>query len=233
MDTQQLQCIVEAALMASESPLNLDRLAALFVADDQQGVASKDEIRTALERLRDAYTARGVELVETGSGFRFQTRTEFAPWVNRLWEARRPRYSRALLETLAIIAYKQPITRGEIEDIRGVAVSTNIIRTLLDREWIKEAGHRDVPGRPALLTTTREFLDYFGLKRLGDLPTLTELRDLDAINFDLFSAEQTVGNASAPASQNAPMAVGAAAVSIGVAVAGEPAITGAVETENE
>jgi segregation and condensation protein B len=123
--------------------------------------------------------------VEVGSGFRINVGADFAPWISRLWEERPPRYSRALMETLALIAYRQPITRGEIEDIRGVSVSSSIVKTLMEREWVREVGHRDVPGKPALLATTREFLNYFGLKSLDELPTLAEIKDLDSINCEL------------------------------------------------
>ncbi len=145
----------------------------------------KSELRAAIDALREDYVDRSIELIETGAGFRVNVRSEYAQWVSRLWEERPPRYSRAMLETLALIAYRQPVTRGEIEDVRGVSVSSNIIKTLMERDWIKEVGHRDVPGRPALLATTKEFLNYFGLKSLNDLPTLSEIKDLDSINCEL------------------------------------------------
>jgi segregation and condensation protein B len=145
----------------------------------------KDELKEALDRLQQDYAERALELVEVASGFRFQVRQSMEPWVSRLWEEKPARYSRALLETLALIAYRQPITRAEIEDVRGVSVSSSIIKTLQDREWIRVVGHRDVPGRPAVYGTTREFLDYFGLKSLDELPTLAELRDIDSINAEL------------------------------------------------
>jgi len=180
---EQIRNIVEAALLASGQNLNIDRLLTLF--GDEPVPPGRDQIRTALSELQEMYQGRGIELRETASGFRLQVRQEMAPWVGKLWEERPQRYSRALLETLAIIAYRQPITRGEIEAIRGVAVSSNIIRTLLEREWIRIVGHRDVPGRPGLYATTRKFLDHFNLKSLNDLPTLAELRDLDEISAEL------------------------------------------------
>jgi segregation and condensation protein B len=146
-------------------------------------------LREALGELQRDYAERGVELREVASGFRFQTRREFASQLNKLWDSSAPRYSRALLETLAIIAYRQPVTRGEIEAIRGVAVNTNIIRTLLERDWIHVAGQRDVPGRPSIYVTTSTYLDYFSLRSLGDLPRLAELRDIDDLNRDLFADE--------------------------------------------
>jgi len=192
MTTEQLKYILEAALLAAESPLGVEQLHALFVTEGEEA-PEREQIRGALGELQGDYAGRGVELVEVASGFRFQVRKEFAPWVNRLWEDRPPKYSRALLETLAIIAYRQPITRAEIEDIRGVSVSSSILKTLIEREWIRVAGHRDVPGRPAVYATTRQFLDYFNLKGLSDLPTLAELRDLDEINPDLFAVAPVQG----------------------------------------
>jgi segregation and condensation protein B len=174
--------IVEAALMAAGRPLSLDQMLDLFQDDARP---DKSELRAAIDALRDDYVDRSIELIETGAGFRINVRAEYAQWVSRLWEERPPRYSRAMLETLALIAYRQPVTRGEIEDIRGVSVSSNIIKTLMERDWIKEVGHRDVPGKPALLATTKDFLNYFGLKSLNDLPTLSEIKDLDSINREL------------------------------------------------
>jgi segregation and condensation protein B len=156
----------------------------LGLFDEQDGPA-REELQTALQSLQLDYQERGIELVEVAGGYRVQVRQELAPWVARLWEEKPARYSRALLETLALIAYRQPITRGEIEDIRGVAVSTNIVKTLTEREWIRIVGHRDVPGRPALYATTRKFLDYFGLRSLNDLPTLAEIRDPELLGDDL------------------------------------------------
>ncbi|MBT3014028.1 MAG: SMC-Scp complex subunit ScpB [Candidatus Thiodiazotropha sp. (ex Lucina aurantia)] len=181
-DEERLKQIVEAALLAAGRPLNLDQLQSLF---PEQEAPDKKQLREVLAQLSDDYQGRGIEITEVGSGFRIQVRAEFSPWVSKLWAERPPKYSRALLETLALIAYRQPITRGEIEDVRGVSVSTNIIKTLTEREWVRVVGHRDVPGKPALYATTREFLDYFNLKSLNELPTLAEIRDLDSINREL------------------------------------------------
>jgi segregation and condensation protein B len=159
----------------------------LFVGDiDQPG---KDDIRKAIQELVEKYQHGGMELKQVASGYRFQVRADYEVWVARLWEQKPPRYSRALMETLALIAYRQPITRGEIEDIRGVSVSTNIIKTLQERDWVKSLGHKEVPGRPTLYGTTREFLDYFNLKTLNELPTLAEIRDIDQFNPE-FTFEQ-------------------------------------------
>ena len=179
---QKLKQIIEAALLAAGRPLSLDELLALFAGSEQQ---ERKAVREALDELSADYEGRGIEVREVGSGFRIQVRSEFAPWISRLWSERPPRYSRALMETLALIVYRQPITRGEIEEIRGVSVSSNIIRTLMEREWVRVVGQRDVPGRPSLYASTKKFLDYFGLKSLSDLPTLAEIRDLDSINQEL------------------------------------------------
>lgn len=170
--------------MVATTPLSINRLAALL--DMGRETPDRDQIRAAIAQLQQDYEGRGVELKEVASGYRIQSRQAYAEWVNRLFDERPPRYSRALLETLAIIAYRQPITRGEIEEIRGVSVSSNIVKTLQEREWIRVVGHRDVPGKPALLATTKEFLDYFNLKKLSDLPTLAEIKDFENINPDLF-----------------------------------------------
>lgn len=173
MSDMQLRNIVEAALLAAGRPLPLADLAALF---DEVERPAAGELRAALGELAAAYEGRALQLVETASGWRVQVRAEYAPHVSRLWPERPPKYSRALLETLALIAYRQPITRAEIELVRGVAVNPNILRTLTERNWVRVVGHRDVPGRPELLGTTREFLDYFGLKSLDQLPSLAELK---------------------------------------------------------
>lgn len=173
MTLPQIKNIIEAALMVSERPLTLERLMTLFKPLEIDG-SLYEQVKQALGELRQEYTGRGIELKEVASGFRFQARAELSPWLNQLWEERSPRYSRALLETLAIIAYRQPITRGEIEALRGVSVSSPIIRTLLEREWIRIVGHREVPGRPAVYVTTPQFLDYFNLKSLAELPLLSE-----------------------------------------------------------
>jgi segregation and condensation protein B len=181
-DATALKPIIEAALLAAGRPLDLDALAGLFEEGEGPDHAA---LREALEALQLDYEGRGIELREVASGWRVQVRAVYAPWVSRLWEEKPGRYSRALMETLAIIAYRQPITRGEIEDIRGVAVSTHIVKTLLERDWVRVVGQRDVPGRPSLYATTRQFLDYFGLKGLDDLPTLAELRDFESLDGEL------------------------------------------------
>ena len=178
MEQDKLKNIVEAALLAAQQPLTLPMLAALFA--DEEAVSHAD-LAQALAALQNDCGGRGVELVEVASGFRYQVREDVHPWVARLWSERQTRYSRALLETLALIAYRQPITRGEIEQIRGVSVASSIMRTLEEREWIRVVGYRDVPGKPALFGTTRNFLDYFNLKSLDQLPTLAEIRDLEDI----------------------------------------------------
>ena len=179
---QQLKNIIEAALLAAGEPLNVERLHSLF---EEEGRPEKKAIVAAIEALQADCEGRGIELRELGSGYRYQARSEVSRWVSRLWEERAPRYSRALLETLALVAYRQPITRAEIEDIRGVAVSSSIMKTLLERGWVRIIGHRDVPGRPGLYASTKEFLDYFNLKSLDELPTLSELKDIDKINAEL------------------------------------------------
>jgi segregation and condensation protein B len=190
MDSKQLKNIIEAALLAAGRPLNVDKLQALFSAAEQP---ARQEVRAAIMELQADYAERGIEITEVASGFRIQVKAAMAPALEKLWEERPPRYSRALLETLSIIAYRQPVTRGEIENIRGVAVSTNIVRTLLERSWIRVVGHRDVPGRPAMFGTTREFLDYFDLKKLDDLPPLSELKDFDKLNVQLDLPDGEVG----------------------------------------
>ncbi|TQU04903.1 SMC-Scp complex subunit ScpB [Xanthomonas perforans] len=175
MDQALITRIIEAALLASSQPLTLAQLQGLFPEEEP---APPGSVERALELLREACAERGVELVEVASGFRFQVKADVHGWVARLWTERRTKYTRATLETLALIAYRQPITRGEIEQVRGVAVSSNIIQALEEREWIRVVGHRDVPGKPALFGTTKGFLDYFGLKRLDELPPLSELKDI-------------------------------------------------------
>lgn len=171
-----VKAIIEAALLSAGEPLNLERLSSLFTEDERPAA---DEIRAVLAGLAGEWEGRPLELKQVGSGWRFQVRRELAPWIGRLSEERAPRYSRALLETLALIVYRQPITRAGIEEIRGVTVSSQIIRTLLDRDWIRVVGHRDVPGKPALFGTTKKFLDYFNLKSLGELPPLADIQPLD------------------------------------------------------
>jgi segregation and condensation protein B len=178
--------IIEGALLAAGRPLTVVQLAELF---EEYERPENTMIREALKEVAEHCESRGFELQEVASGFRFQVRQSLSPWVARLWHERPQKYSRALLETLALIAYRQPITRGEIEEIRGVAVSSNIIKTLHEREWVRVVGHRDVPGRPAMYATTRQFLDYFSLKSLDQLPALAEIRDLETLNAELGFSE--------------------------------------------
>ncbi|MBT6481379.1 MAG: SMC-Scp complex subunit ScpB [Gammaproteobacteria bacterium] len=180
----KVKMIVEGLLLAAGRPLTLDNIIQVFSKDEQP---DRKELIAVMESIAEECDGRGFELKEVASGYRFQVKQELSEWVAKLWEERPPRYTRALLETLALVAYRQPITRGDIEEIRGVGVSSNIIRTLLDREWIRVVGHRDVPGRPAMFATTKQFLDYFNLKSLQDLPPLSEIRDLaeDEPEFDL------------------------------------------------
>jgi segregation and condensation protein B len=194
MSETGLTQIIEGALLAAGRPLTVAQLANLF---EEQERPENTAIREALEEVSARCEDRGFELQEVSSGFRFQVRQSLSPWVARLWHERPQRYSRALLETLALIAYRQPITRGEIEEIRGVAVSSNIIKTLHEREWIRVVGHRDVPGRPAMYATTRQFLDYFNLKNLDQLPALAEIRDLDTLNAELGFSESPVDQGDA------------------------------------
>jgi segregation and condensation protein B len=179
MELQKLKNILEAVLLAADKPLDVKFFQTLFEADiDRPGA---DEIHQALESLSRDYQGRGIRLNEVASGYRMQVVEDYALWVSRLWEEKPQRYSRALLETLVLIAYRQPITRGEIEEIRGVSVSTQITKTLMERDWIRVLGHKDVPGKPAMYGTTRSFLDYFNLKTLDELPPLSEIKDLDKI----------------------------------------------------
>jgi segregation and condensation protein B len=175
MDENEIKHVVEAALLAAGRPLTLDRLAEIFAA--KGGGPDRATLKRVLEALAADYQGRGIELKEVASGYRIQVKRAMSDWLQPLWEERAPRYTRALLETLALVAYRQPITRAEIEEVRGVVVSTNIVRTLLERNWIRVVGHRDVPGKPAMFGTTKDFLDYFGLKKLEDLPTLAEIKD--------------------------------------------------------
>lgn len=191
-DSSTLVQIVEGALLAAGKPLAVQQLAELF---DEPERPSNGDIREALAAVGERCAGRGFELVEVASGYRFQVRQSLAPWVGRLWQERPQKYSRALLETLALIAYRQPITRGEIEEIRGVAVSSNIIKTLQEREWVRVVGHRDVPGRPAMYATTRQFLDYFNLRNLDQLPPLAEIRDLETLNAELGFADAVAAGA--------------------------------------
>jgi len=179
MSLEKMQAIIEAAIMVAGHPVTVVSLQNLFPEDARPNAADIKTILAALQE-RHQHENSGIELQEVASGFRFQAKAELSPWLSKLWEERAPRYSRAFLETLVIIAYKQPLTRGEIEEIRGVTVSSNIMKTLQEREWIRVIGYREVPGRPAIYGTTKEFLDYFNLKALSDLPTLAEFKDLAA-----------------------------------------------------
>ena len=181
MESLPLKQIIEGAILAAEAPLSIDQLMQLFEDDEPERL----DVRDVLQEIEQDCEGRGFELKQVASGYRFQVRSSYGEWVSRLWKEKPPRYSRALLETLALIAYKQPITRGDVEEIRGVAVSTNIMRTLLEREWVRIVGHRDVPGHPALYATTKSFLDYFNLRNLDELPSLSEIKDLTQVNEEL------------------------------------------------
>ncbi|MFT6791497.1 MAG: segregation and condensation protein B [Cellvibrionaceae bacterium] len=189
MESKDIQRIIEAAMLAYSQPLSVDKLQSLFAEDHlgpgEQQLPEKAAILEVLEQLAQSCEGRGFELKQVSTGWRFQIRENMARWVNRLWQEKPPRYSRALLETLAIIAYRQPVTRGDIEDIRGVSVSSAIIKTLAEREWIKVVGQRDVPGRPSLYATTRSFLDYFNLQNLEQLPPLKELDNSESEDLQL------------------------------------------------
>jgi segregation and condensation protein B len=190
MELKKLKNILEAVLLAAERSMTVPQLEALFELDEER--PTRDEIRKALHEMEEEYETHSLELKHVASGYRLQVKQEYATWVGRLWEERPARYTRALLETMALIAYRQPITRGEIEEVRGVSVSSNIIKTLLERDWIKVLGHKDVPGKPTLYGTTKEFLDYFNLQKLDQLPTLAEIKDLDAIHPELELDEDVI-----------------------------------------
>ena len=195
MDEQEIKYFIEAALLAAGRPLGVDQLHSLF---DGRSAPSKAEIRKSVASLSDDYEGRGIRISEVASGFRIQVTAPMAERLQKLWEERPPRYSRALFETLALIAYRQPITRGEIEEVRGVSVSPNIVRTLLDRDWVRVVGHRDVPGRPEMFGTTRTFLDYFGLRKLDDLPPLADLSDWESLRVQLNLPEVEEDMSAAP-----------------------------------
>ena len=203
----QLKQIIEGALLAAGRPLTLDELADLFDLTDRPAL---EELGEAVQALRADCEGRGFEVREVASGYRLQVRQELSPWIARLWEEKPARYSRAMLETLAIIAYRQPITRGDIEEVRGVAVNPNIIRTLQERDWVRIVGHRDVPGRPELLATTRQFLDYFGLKGLDDLPSLAEIKDFEQVNPEMTLAIEPSEEAAVERSEEAVVDAAAA-----------------------
>jgi segregation and condensation protein B len=182
MDADEIKYFIESALLAAGRPLSIDQLQNLF---DGRMAPEKPEIRAAIAALVEEYEPRGITISEVASGFRVQVKASMADQLHKLWEERPPRYSRALFETLALIAYRQPITRGEIEEVRGVSVSANIVRTLMERDWVRVVGHRDVPGRPEMFGTTKLFLDYFGLKKLDDLPPLADLSDWESLRVQL------------------------------------------------
>ena len=194
MEITRLKNILEAILLAADRALTVIQFEGLFELDEER--PTRDEIRKALHDMAEDYAPRGYELKQVASGFRLQVKQEYATWVSRLWEEKPARYTRALLETMALIAYRQPITRGEIEEVRGVSVSSNIVKTLLERDWIKVLGHKDVPGKPTLYGTTKEFLDYFNLKSLDQLPTLAEIKDLDSIHPELALEEDAADSSS-------------------------------------
>ena len=233
MDQTHVTRIVEAALLAANQPLTVVQLNALFPLDEP---APEGSVETALQQLHEACAERGVELVELASGWRFQVKEDVHAWVARLWTERQTKYTRATLETLALIAYRQPITRGEIEQVRGVAVNSSIIKALEEREWIRVVGHRDVPGRPELLATTKTFLDYFGLKRLDELPPLSELKDLGELEPQLpFApavpagiASEEAGVGSEPTSGQEPLESNQA----GMEVDSSPASDTDADTDN-
>jgi segregation and condensation protein B len=224
--------IIEGALLAAGKALTVVQLAELFEEHERPG---NDDIRAALVEVAQRCEDRGFELREVASGFRFQVRQPLSPWVARLWQERPQKYSRALLETLSLIAYRQPITRGEIEEIRGVAVSSNIIKTMHEREWIRVVGHRDVPGRPAMYATTRSFLDYFNLKTLDQLPALAEIRDLETLNAELGFSEPLPESLAAELSEDGSEAPELTVVGGTDHVSGQPeeAPTGESESGSE
>ncbi len=178
MQKDKLQNILEAILISADKPLSVEKLLAFFEPED---LVNRHDVKAALAHLQNHYESHGFELIETVSGYRFQTREEYKKWVTQHWDEKPAKYSRALLETLALIIYRQPITRAEIEEIRGVAVSSHIVKTLQEREWIRIVGHKEVPGRPSLLGTTRQFLDYFNLKSLDEMPSLSEIQDIEKL----------------------------------------------------
>ena len=199
MNTDLIKKIVEGALLAAGRPLDISQLEKLF-ADDER--PPRDQLRAAIEDIQADCRGRGYDVVQVASGFRFQVSDELAPWINRLWEEKPKRYSRAMLETLALIVYRQPLTRGDIELVRGVAVSSDIIRALQEREWIAVVGHRDVPGRPALYATTKQFLNYFNLKSLQQLPALGQIKDFAELDPELELALARSAAAPSADSQN-------------------------------
>ena len=204
MDAVEIKYFIEAALLSAGRPLNVDQLQNLF---DGRMTPAKSEIREAIAALIEDYADRGLTISEVASGFRIQIKATMADQLQKLWEERPPRYSRALFETLALVAYRQPVTRGEIEEIRGVSVSSNIVRSLLERDWVRVVGHRDVPGRPEMFGTTRTFLDYFGLKKLDDLPPLADLSDWESlrVQLNLPEVEEDSSDDAPPAATDLPV----------------------------
>ena len=205
LEPAQIAQVIEAALLAAESPLTVDNLFRLFTVGELDEDEGRKQVRSAIESLQADCAQRGVVLQKVASGYRYQTRQELSAWVSRLWEEKPPRYTRALLETLALIAYKQPVTRGDIEQVRGVSVSQNIMRTLLERDWIRVVGQREAPGRPSMYGTTKAFLDYFDLAKLDDLPPLDEIKAM------IEPALVADDGASADAAHNTDEAQGVAA----------------------
>ncbi|MEM7431764.1 MAG: SMC-Scp complex subunit ScpB [Pseudomonadota bacterium] len=201
MDALEIRHFVEAALIAAGRPLDINQLHGLF---DGRSAPQKSEIRDAIAVLNEEYSDRGLIIAEVASGFRMQIKPTMADRLHKLWEERPPRYSRALFETLALVAYRQPITRGEIEEVRGVSVSSNIMRTLIERDWVRVVGHRDVPGRPEMFATTKQFLDYFGLKKLDDLPPLADLSDWETLRVQLDLPEVEDPSEAPPPEQELP-----------------------------
>jgi len=198
MQSDKLQKVLEAIIISAEKPLSVENLLGFFQPED---LVNRNDVKAALDEIQNSFDSHGFELIETASGFRFQTREEYKQWVTQHWDEKPAKYSRALLETLALIVYRQPITRAEIEDIRGVAVSSHIIKTLQERDWIRIVGHKEVPGRPSLLGTTRQFLDYFNLKSLDEMPSLSEIQDIDKLYPELnlkmeqeFDSEEALQN---------------------------------------
>ncbi len=207
MNTDLIKKIVEGALLAAGRPLDISQLEKLFDDDERP---PRDQLRAAIEDIQADCRGRGYDIVQVASGFRFQVSDELAPWINRLWEEKPKRYSRAMLETLALIVYRQPLTRGDIELVRGVAVSSDIIRALQEREWIAVVGHRDVPGRPALYATTKQFLNYFNLKSLQQLPALGQIKDFAELDPELELALARSAAAPSADSQNPQLPLEAA-----------------------
>jgi segregation and condensation protein B len=229
MELEKVKHVLQAVLMVSQSPLTLDKIMDVFDQGEEQEAPSRELVRDALKALEADCEGTGVELKKVASGYRFQVPQGFEPWVAKLYEEKPPRYSRALLETLAIIAYRQPVTRGEIEEIRGVAVSSHITKTLLEREWIRVIGHKDVPGKPALFGTTKEFLDYFNLKSLDELPSLAELRDLESFHPQLELGEDQTEDESAENSEAAEAHNAESAEEIAQEVSEEPIAEGVAQ----